>query len=91
MRRVYYGWEGESDESDESRTDRGAPASLPIPSPWPIPAGLNAVLVDRKSGKLASQWCEASDQYVEYYVPGTEPTESCDRAGFFRFRIPGLR
>ena len=58
------------------------------PSPWPIPAGLKAVLVDRKTGKLASRWCAEEDQYLEYYIPGTEPTEYCDRSGGRRFRIP---
>jgi penicillin-binding protein 1A len=97
MRRVYYGWEG--DESAEGSVpptqvaaweDEGAPAVLQVPAPWPIPPGLNAVLVDRKTGQLASQWCDVSDQYVEYYLPGTEPTEPCDRSGGMRFRIPGL-
>ena len=52
--------------------------------------GLNAVLVDRQTGLLASRWCPEEDQYVEYYIPGTEPTELCDRSNR-RFRIPRIR
>ena len=52
---------------------------------------LNAVLVDRMTGKLASRWCDEEHQYVEYYIPGTEPTEPCDSSGGRRFRIPRLR
>lgn len=82
MREVYYG---------RQATEDGEPAvesRLPVPSPWPMPPGLKAVLVDRKTGKLASQWCSAEDQYLEYYIPGTEPTEYCDTSGGRRFRIP---
>ena len=39
--------------------------------------------------QLASQWCPEEDQYVEYYIPGTEPTEFCDRTSR-RFRLPGV-
>jgi penicillin-binding protein 1A len=83
MKQVYYG---------SAATVDGATADtagvLPIPGPWPIPAGLDAVLVDRKTGNLASKWCPAEDQYIEYYLPGTEPTEYCDRSGGGRIRIP---
>ena len=53
--------------------------------------GINAVLVDRVTGKLASNWCSEEDQYLEYYLPGTEPTEFCDRSGGRRFRVPRIR
>ncbi|MFQ5536036.1 MAG: penicillin-binding protein 1A [Gemmatimonadota bacterium] len=85
MKRVYYGWEATQDG------DEGTPALLPVPAPWPLLPGLKAVLVDRKTGKLASRWCDPKDQYVEYYIPGTEPTEYCDRSGSRRFRIPRIR
>jgi membrane carboxypeptidase/penicillin-binding protein len=85
MKQVYY---GAPDTTDAEGSDGTSGAMLPIPSEWPIPSGLKAVLVDRKTGKLASKWCPAEDQYVEYYIPGTEPTEFCDRAGGRRFRIP---
>jgi penicillin-binding protein 1A len=61
---------------------------LPVPTPWSMPPGLKAVSVDRKTGQLASRWCNAEDQYIEYYIPGTEPTEFCDSSGGRRFRIP---
>ena len=51
---------------------------------------LNAVLVDSRTGNLASRWCPEEDQYLEYYIPGTEPTELCDRSNR-RFRVPRLR
>ena len=64
---------------------------LDIPEPWPIVPGLRAVLVDRATGKLASRWCDEADQYVEYYLPGTEPTELCDRRSDRRFRVTRIR
>jgi len=86
MRRVYQGVEADEDAGileDE-------PPLLPIPDEWEIPEGLNAVLVDRKTGLLASRWCPEEDQYLEYYIPGTEPTELCDRSSR-RFRFPRIR
>ncbi|HET9949705.1 MAG TPA: PBP1A family penicillin-binding protein [Longimicrobiales bacterium] len=85
MRRVYYGVEG-----DEERGIEPQPPLLDIPEPWTPHPGLNALLVDRKTGLLASRWCPEEDQYIEYYIPGTEPTELCDRSDR-RFRIPLLR
>jgi 1A family penicillin-binding protein len=82
MRQVYYGSAATVDGQSTDTT-----GVLPIPSPWPIPSGLDAVLVDRKTGKLASRWCPVEDQYVEYYLPGTEPTEFCDRSSG-RIRTP---
>ena len=82
MRRVYYGV-----EADEANGVAGVEPLLPIPAPWAPHPGLNAVLVDRLTGLLASPWCPAEDQYMEYYIPGTEPTEPCDRTER-RFRIP---
>ncbi len=82
MRQVYSGLEA---------TEDGSPAVEPVrplPLPWPTPSGLTTLLVDRKTGKLASRWCAVEDQYLEYYIPGTEPTEYCDTAGGRRFRIP---
>ena len=84
MRRVYMG--GQSDEDNTNYEPHGP--LLPIESGWPLLPNLNAVLVDRSTGKLASRWCAEEDRYLEYYLPGTEPTELCDRSGR-RFR--GLR
>ena len=85
MRRVYEGVEGD----EESGTMPVEPL-LATPEAWPIPDGLNAVLVDSRTGNLASRWCPEEDQYLEYYIPGTEPTELCDRSAR-RFRIPRIR
>ena len=84
MRRVYMG--GQSDEDNTNYEPHGP--LLPIESGWPLLPDLNAVLVDRSTGKLASRWCAEEDRYLEYYLPGTEPTELCDRSSR-RFR--GLR
>ncbi len=86
MKSVYYGLPGSLDADSTAGAKPGG--VLPIPREWPIPAGLKAVLVDRKTGKLASRWCSEEDQYLEYYLPGTEPTEFCDQSGGRQFRIP---
>ena len=87
MKSVYYGLPDSLATADSAGVkERGG--MLPIPQEWPIPAGLKAVLVDRKTGKLASRWCAEEDQYLEYYLPGTEPTEFCDSSSGRRFRIP---
>lgn len=97
MKRVYYGKPGNWDTLHIADTAIAGPDSakakalLPIPNEWPIPAGLDEELVDRKTGKLASKWCPKSDQYLEYYIPGTQPTEFCDRSSDRRFREPGIR
>jgi len=52
---------------------------LPIPDPWPLD-GLTILEVDSDTGLLASPWCPAERRYIEYYLPGTEPTEECDEA-----------
>jgi penicillin-binding protein 1A len=85
MRQVYYGV-----EADEENGIAGHESLLAIPAAWAPHPGLHAVLVDRRTGQLASQWCPAEDQYMEYYIPGTEPTEYCDRSAR-RFRLPGIR
>ena len=61
MRRVYMGVEADEENGIEEELPL-----LSIPDEWPIPEGLNMVLVDRKTGLLASRWCPAEDQYPEY-------------------------
>ncbi|MDX1646775.1 MAG: PBP1A family penicillin-binding protein [Longimicrobiales bacterium] len=85
MRAVYLGTEADEESGTEERSPR-----LSVPDPWVMPDGLNAVRVDRETGLLASRWCPEEDRYLEYYIPGTEPTELCDRSGR-RFRFPRLR
>jgi penicillin-binding protein 1A len=84
MRQVYYGV-----EADEANGVAGVDPLLPIPQRWVPHPGLVPMLVDRVTGLQASPWCPTEDQYMEYYVPGTEPTEPCDRTER-RFRIPRL-
>ena len=62
---------------------------LPIPEPWPVPQGLSQRLIDKTTGKLASQWCPQLNQTLELFLPGTEPTEYCETEDARRFRIPG--
>jgi penicillin-binding protein 1A len=84
MRQVYYGVEG-----DEANGVAAVDPLLSIPPQWTPHPGLVPLLVDRLTGQLASPWCPTEDQYMEYYIPGTEPTEPCDRTER-RFRIPRL-
>ena len=81
MRRVYY---GDPDALDKELQE----PTLPVPEPWEIPDGLVTRLVDRTTGKLASQWCPQEEQILEIFLPGTEPTEYCDRDDFGLFRVP---
>jgi penicillin-binding protein 1A len=64
-------------------------AVLEIPAPWPMHPGLSSRQVDFNSGKLWSEWCRG-EEYTEYYVPGTEPTEVCDDTGRGIFRLPRI-
>ena len=57
-----------------------APPALPIPADWSVPAGLVTRDVDSETGRLASELCPKERAYTEFFVPGTEPTESCDAA-----------
>jgi penicillin-binding protein 1A len=82
MKQVYYG-----SEAVEGGPPAAEPA-LPVPPGWRMPTGLKTAMVDKKTGKLASRWCAAEDQYLEYFVPGTEPTEFCDRSSGRRLGIP---
>ena len=54
-----------------------------------MPAAITTRRVDSRTGKLANEWCEAN-AYVEYYIPGTEPTEACEPAGLFGAPIRGF-
>ena len=42
------------------------------------PGGLLAVPVDRVTGLRAGPLCPADRVYIDYFVPGTEPTQECD-------------
>ena len=53
----------------------------PAPAPWARPPGLTERSVDRTTGLLATPWCPAELLYTEIYLPGSEPTETCDVHG----------
>jgi penicillin-binding protein 1A len=58
----------------------GEDAPLPkfeMPEPWAWPERISERIVDRTTGTLASVWCAPEDAYVEFFLPGTEPTELC--------------
>ncbi len=67
----------------------GDAQELEVPPAWTMPAAVTTRRVDRTTGKLANEWCEAN-AYVEYYIPGTEPTEACEPAGLFGAPIRGF-
>jgi hypothetical protein len=72
MKQVYYGL--------EDATGPAKKGALPIPDPWPLPVQLTTRDVDKRTGRLWSPSCggPAENRYTEYYIPGTEPTETCD-------------
>jgi penicillin-binding protein 1A len=91
MRRVYYGdttAAAMAAPADEA-TGKKPGAALAIPAPWPMHPGLTTRQVDFKSGRLWSEWCQG-EEYTEYYIPGTEPTEVCDDSGRGNFRLPRI-
>jgi penicillin-binding protein 1A len=55
----------------------GEPPELPVLPTWEFPEGVAARQIDRRSGKLASDFC-AGEVYTEYFVEGTEPNDVCD-------------
>ena len=81
--------EAEADAGDVyARTADTRGPLLEVPEPWPMPDGLITRRVDRKTGLLASRWCPDSLAYTEIYIPGTEPTELCDRQNRGAFDRP---
>lgn len=70
------------------------PPLRPIPEPWKMPEDLRAYEIDAETGKLATAWCplDRSRVYTEYFLPGTQPTETCELepGGLFRTPIRGF-
>ena len=52
-------------------------ANRPQPSGWTPPADVSAVPIDTESGQLATDKCPPAQVRIEYFLPGTEPTEYC--------------
>ncbi len=58
--------------------------------PFPVPDGVVSVTLDKATNRLATATCP--DDYVAYFIAGTEPKDTCDMSeqrGFFS-RIFGL-
>ncbi|WP_420637125.1 penicillin-binding protein 1A [Candidatus Palauibacter sp.] len=51
------------------------------PDAWERPEGLIERTVDETTGLLSTRWCPVELSYVEIYLEGTEPTETCDAHG----------
>ena len=49
----------------------------PQPGGWAAPESLSSTMIDSKTGGLATNNCPPEDVRIEYFVPGTEPTEYC--------------
>jgi penicillin-binding protein 1A len=47
------------------------------PAPWNAPPDLQVREVDRRTGMLATPFCPREDVVSEFFLPGTEPTQSC--------------
>ncbi len=67
----------------------------PVPVAWSPPADLAIRRVDHASGLLATPNCPYEDVVQEYYIPGTEPVESCPLhpagfEGWFERTIRGI-
>ena len=55
--------------------------SRPAPGGWSPPEGLIALPIDTGSGLAATEDCPLEQTRVEYFMPGTEPTEFCPLHG----------
>jgi penicillin-binding protein 1A len=69
----------------------GDEPEVPVPQPWSWPAGIVAVSVDRETGRRANEWCPG-DVATEFFIAGTEPSESCSpyRGGLFGAPLRGM-
>ena len=51
----------------------------PAPPDWPRPASMITREVDIETGLLQTPYCPRESVRTEFFIPGTEPTLSCDR------------
>jgi penicillin-binding protein 1A len=56
---------------------KAAYAKQPQPGGWAAPSDLLSVPIDKESGGLASEKCPPENVRIEYFLPGTEPSEYC--------------
>lgn len=78
MRSIYFA--SDSTEAPDS-TEASDSIDSGIAGPWPWPEGITTRVVDRETGKLAAEWCPRFNTYTEFFIPGTEPTETCGPSG----------
>jgi penicillin-binding protein 1A len=62
----------------------------PLTGDFAGPGGLLAVPVDRLTGFKAGPLCPADRVYIDYFVPGTEPTQECDGSVPGAATMPGV-
>jgi penicillin-binding protein 1A len=60
-----------------SQTMKAAYAERAAPAAWTAPASLISMPIDGESGFMASPECPPADVRIEYFFPGSEPTEYC--------------
>ncbi|MGQ0562739.1 MAG: transglycosylase domain-containing protein, partial [Gemmatimonadota bacterium] len=56
---------------------KDAYAKMPQPGGWTPPASVTSIPIDTQSGGLAVEDCPPESVRIEYFLPGTEPTEYC--------------
>lgn len=56
---------------------KAAYTKRPQPGAWSPPADLVSVPIDKESGGIATDDCPPESVRIEYFLPGTEPTENC--------------
>lgn len=49
----------------------------PAPTNWERPSTLIPREVDKFTGELATNGCPSAEVYLEWFIPGTEPTQRC--------------
>jgi hypothetical protein len=74
MRQMYY---PDGASADSVGGEESPQSKFEIPAPWEWPQRIETRMVDRKTGTLASTWCASEDAYLEFFLPGTAPTELC--------------
>jgi membrane carboxypeptidase/penicillin-binding protein len=47
------------------------------PQPWRRPEGLITREIDQTTGFLATEFCPRDTRYWEWFIPNTQPTETC--------------
>jgi penicillin-binding protein 1A len=94
-------WVGFDQKQSLGRHETGAQAALPIwmafmdaalagtpPEPFPRPANVVQVAIDRRTGLRASPEAGCVDVLMESFVEGSAPEGSCDRAEHVRLGLP---